>query len=90
MSDTDKLVQKMQSMKTRIENVKSERSKLEGRLQSLMETLEKEFQCASLQDAERKAEIQANEIRQLEERVQKERQELEQKVSAIENALEQV
>ena len=58
MSDTEKLFE----LKERIEEAKTDKSKLEGRLEELMKRLDTDFGCKTVPAAEKKLKVFKKEI----------------------------
>ena len=53
----DDIAQRLLEMKEQIENAKTEKAKLEGRLQGYLEELKTKFKCDSLEEAEKKLKV---------------------------------
>ena len=56
------IIETLQNKKTEIERNKSERDKLQGRLDQALLTLKEKFQCKTLEEADEKYEIQKSEL----------------------------
>jgi hypothetical protein len=57
----DKLTEELLEMKTIIDDKKAKKSRLEGKLQTLQEQMEKDFACVSIEDGKIKLETIENE-----------------------------
>jgi predicted nucleic acid-binding Zn-ribbon protein len=71
--------QELLKIKQDIETAKTEVSQLKGKLQHLMEQLEKDWKCKTIEDAQKKLSTIDREITQLDEKIKKQTKELEEK-----------
>jgi len=73
------------ALKEEIEEAKSEVSKLEGRREQMMDTLKKDWDCETLEEAETKLEKMRKDFETLEEQIQEGLEELDEKYKSLDD-----